>query len=679
MHQPILRAKQYFPLMSDSLPGRNQPNMEEQNTTAPGEGCTGEVPASDTAPEAASQPPTALHYPLRRQDSASTTGSMALPVSQLPPGLYKIRIQGSCPYCKHWHRTTTARISLNPAIFTGVRCEKCSRKWFGIGGNDSHASFASQETLPDSDRPIRSALHTALLQNVRSLSAVGSPTLAVLEEDTTPSPLRTRPDNPFPSHSRSTSQRSAVHTPSSATKVTMAADEPTTQEMTHPEPEEHLVEPFRTTHTPTQDSNGPQKLGVRKRLAKRVSKKWPRMTKKYKDVKDVLKNTLKSPRFHFRKTDKVKATAVEPQSSQEPHQEPPPDQKLEYRVDDDTISEPEATHDKEIESGQPQNRPSDKGKGTAEAEQPSSATNERLRSSSNDRSSPSSSPEIEGQASREEAISYLRKKLTEERACTCGPNCGPECRCRHHGRERHTPRAEDDSSVRYFHPNDASDVHVPRLRQGDSRTSRNSYEFQHMGGHLGQQPESIYAPSLNISAETMSNRSNRFSIITTVSTASNFSTAITAVESERGLTAMSPPPGLPRPRPQSLPRPQPHYARFGPASPPMSPLRVSTFATARNSYASSSDDRDDGERTQDDLDDLGTTPTQHNYRQEALRSLQELERGRSPVQNHAQDNDGQQGDAIARQDHAPVVDGHTPMVNGHDYERRLSEPTSSTA
>ena len=141
------------------------------------------VPMSAPLPAPASQIPPGSHFiapHLGRQGTESTTSSM--PFSQVPVGSWDTSLHGSCPRCHHWHNKVTLRVSRNPGVFNGVRCEKCAHKWFGIGGNSTHTSLASQETMEIFDDN-NSVVRSLLLQTMRNMSAVGSPTLAIVQED----------------------------------------------------------------------------------------------------------------------------------------------------------------------------------------------------------------------------------------------------------------------------------------------------------------------------------------------------------------------------------------------------------------------------------------------------------------------------------------------------------------
>lgn len=142
-----------------------------------------ETTASTSVPMPMPAPLPAPHFiapHLGRQGTGSTTSS--IPFSQVPAGSWDTFIHGSCPRCHHWHNRVTLRVSRNPGVFNGIRCEKCAHKWFGIGGNSTHTSLASQETMDNFDEN-SSVVRGLLLQTMRNMSAVGSPTLAIVQED----------------------------------------------------------------------------------------------------------------------------------------------------------------------------------------------------------------------------------------------------------------------------------------------------------------------------------------------------------------------------------------------------------------------------------------------------------------------------------------------------------------
>ena len=126
-----------------------------------------------------------------RPGTGSSTSSISF--SQVPVGSWDTFIHGSCPRCHHWHNKVTLRVSRSPGSFNGIRCEKCAHKWFGIGGNSTHTSLASQETTDNFDEN-NSIVRDLLLQTMRDISAVGSPTLAIVQED---------PSSPLSMHSLS--------------------------------------------------------------------------------------------------------------------------------------------------------------------------------------------------------------------------------------------------------------------------------------------------------------------------------------------------------------------------------------------------------------------------------------------------------------------------------------------
>jgi len=207
------------------------------------------VPMPAPLPAPASQIPPGPHFiapHLGRQGTGSTSSS--IPFSQVPTGSWDTYIHGSCPRCHHWHNRVTLRVSRNPGVFNGIRCEKCAHKWFGIGGNSTHTSLASQETMDnfDGNNPV---VRSLLLQTIRDMSPAGSPALTIVQE------------NP----SRATSPLSRRHySPSPATSDIQTANPPTTilqvpQEgnITILDSRSHLTLSIHETHGATQTQPKP--------------------------------------------------------------------------------------------------------------------------------------------------------------------------------------------------------------------------------------------------------------------------------------------------------------------------------------------------------------------------------------------------------------------------------------
>ncbi|KAF2143399.1 uncharacterized protein K452DRAFT_297140 [Aplosporella prunicola CBS 121167] len=69
--------------------------------------------------------------------------------SDVPSGFWDIRFQGSCPVCHHWHYKMKLKLSRHPGVYNGIRCENCGHKWFGLGGNSTHASLSAVGTVYD--------------------------------------------------------------------------------------------------------------------------------------------------------------------------------------------------------------------------------------------------------------------------------------------------------------------------------------------------------------------------------------------------------------------------------------------------------------------------------------------------------------------------------------------------
>ena len=203
------------------------------------------VPIPAPLPAPAPQIPPGPHFiapHLGRQETGSTTSS--IPFSQVPAGSWDTFIHGSCPRCHHWHNKVTMRVSRNPGVFNGIRCEKCAHKWFGIGGNSTHTSLASQETTDNFDES-NSVVRSLLLQTMRDMSAVGSPTLAIVQED--PSSAT----SPLSRHSLSRSHPSLSPATSAPTDTQTA--NPPTATLQVPQEENIAILDSRSRSTPSVD------------------------------------------------------------------------------------------------------------------------------------------------------------------------------------------------------------------------------------------------------------------------------------------------------------------------------------------------------------------------------------------------------------------------------------------
>lgn len=101
-------------------------------------------PSTSTAMDVPHQNSTIL--PSDRRATGLSTASSAMSFGSIPSGTWDVSFHGSCPRCHHWHNKMTLRLSRLPGVYNGVRCEKCSYKWFGLGGNSTHTSLVSQQT-----------------------------------------------------------------------------------------------------------------------------------------------------------------------------------------------------------------------------------------------------------------------------------------------------------------------------------------------------------------------------------------------------------------------------------------------------------------------------------------------------------------------------------------------------
>ena len=199
-----------------------------------------------------------------RPRTGSSTSS--IPFSQVPVGFWDTFIHGSCPRCHHWHNKVTLRVSRNPGIFNGIRCEKCAHEWFGIGGNSTHTSLASQETMDnfDGNNPV---VRSLLLQTIRNMSAAGSPALTIVQGN----------------HSRATSLLSRRHySPSPATSdiQTTILQVPQEGNINILDSRSHLTPSIHETHGTTQTHTKPSNN----------SSQGPRGNKKHFFTKTVIRH-----------------------------------------------------------------------------------------------------------------------------------------------------------------------------------------------------------------------------------------------------------------------------------------------------------------------------------------------------------------------------------------------------
>ncbi|KAK8152936.1 hypothetical protein BKA80DRAFT_258246 [Phyllosticta citrichinensis] len=112
-----------------------------------------------------------------------------LSIANLPSGTWDVNFCGSCPRCHQWHNRMLLRLSRLPGVWSGVRCQRCSFKWFNLSGDSPHitltshhmvklgpANVLSQRTVSE-DRGERLGMDS-ILDQWHSISAMDGPVLA---------------------------------------------------------------------------------------------------------------------------------------------------------------------------------------------------------------------------------------------------------------------------------------------------------------------------------------------------------------------------------------------------------------------------------------------------------------------------------------------------------------------
>ncbi|OCK84248.1 hypothetical protein K432DRAFT_133992 [Lepidopterella palustris CBS 459.81] len=465
-------------------------------------------PAPD--PAARSPSPYSALPRLPRCDTQSTTNS--IPFSILPAGFYQTRLQGSCPRCHHFHNRATLRLSRNPAVFNGIRCERCGHKWFSIGGNSTHTSLISQETSVPDTRDYE-FVRSGLLQTLRSMSAVGSPTLSIVPEDR--SPVSRQPSQRIPSdHSRSESVNGGVPQQTGTDPALPGGNGPSLRTGSAPLPNEGCGGASGTSNS--RDISFPNANKPKGHSFKSMRSGISRVFKRLRNIRFKRKGKRSGPKSNTR----------------------------------DTL-----------------------------------ATN------------------LNTPSAKAAKVALFRRGLTEARTCTCGPSC--QCHCR----RRSWPEcsfAPNHAGIDSFNiTSNLNEDHRPPIQL----TLRDSIDFHGIGDHFNQHPISIssLAPG------------NRYSIGTYVS--SNFSTAGTAVESERSMTTTS---GPWYPRAHSLPRTPSRSSRI--LSPPPPPSRLRNATTIRQ------EDSTETDSTQEELAGRRSTETDSTDTRQIAHVHNGIDGRRTPTQ-----------------------------------------------
>ncbi|KAF2756826.1 hypothetical protein EJ05DRAFT_44988 [Pseudovirgaria hyperparasitica] len=96
-----------------------------------------------------------------RSNSFGQPGPLHIDIPSQPLGhTYDTTFHGSCSRCHHWHDGIPFKVLNAPEEFTGLHCHKCNHKMCGLGRTSTHASLASQNTIPD---PLRYPVESEIL------------------------------------------------------------------------------------------------------------------------------------------------------------------------------------------------------------------------------------------------------------------------------------------------------------------------------------------------------------------------------------------------------------------------------------------------------------------------------------------------------------------------------------
>ena len=377
------------------------------------------VPIPAPLPAPAPQIPPGPHFiapHLGRQGTGSTSSS--IPFSQVPTGSWDTYIHGSCPRCHHWHNRVTLRVSRNPGVFNGIRCEKCAHKWFGIGGNSTHTSLASQETTDNFDEN-SSVVRGLLLQTMRDMSAVGSPTLAIVQEDPS-SPLsrhslsRHHPGpssgpSPGPSPGPSAPDIQMANSPTTILQVPQEGNTTILDSRSHSTPSVHETHDATQIHTkPSNNSSqGPRKN--KKNFFTRITIRGIKnKLDKWRDRLRGRRRSAQNPPAAVKPADPTPMQETRPMS---PRQTSPVEAQQ---------PSPAASNASQPEDNQPEGTPPAAIPDRTEIEPPEAHKHTVL--------------EFRDELPRlthRERIARLRRTLTEQQTCTCNNNtCSCCCRLR---------------------------------------------------------------------------------------------------------------------------------------------------------------------------------------------------------------------------------------------------------
>jgi hypothetical protein len=140
------------------------------------------IPGPSSEAERPSSPSYTYSFPSSRRDTDSSIGS-ELPISSSQL-FYRLPYHGNCSACKHRYTGEIIKLPIDRNSFRGVRCSRCDSKMMGFGGNSTHPSLLSIESIdPLTHIEVERRNRTEIrLRTARSMGTIASPSLEELPE-----------------------------------------------------------------------------------------------------------------------------------------------------------------------------------------------------------------------------------------------------------------------------------------------------------------------------------------------------------------------------------------------------------------------------------------------------------------------------------------------------------------
>jgi len=153
----------------------------------------------------------ALTIPVRRDTSSSDDSEKYSPI---PIGLWTIDFHGSCPRCRHHHRSVKVKVKNtkgDSSQLSYVQCERCKEKWAAFGGRNTTRISLLSTTTNDPD-PVAEEVRHSLVKIVRSATAIAS-LGGIPELATQVSPYQSPVESPTRNEPRRSTQWPLADTP----------------------------------------------------------------------------------------------------------------------------------------------------------------------------------------------------------------------------------------------------------------------------------------------------------------------------------------------------------------------------------------------------------------------------------------------------------------------------------